>query len=97
MSVIVNERGQRENDLLVLILQHLVAVVVVLDGVGYPSEVLDTVCRGSVLLLLFIIIFIFIIRIFIAPTLLTSKEMCRRSAWRGCSSCKCQCPGCWSV
>ena len=47
MSVIVNERGQRENDLLVLILQHLVAVVVVLDGVGYPSEVLDTVCGGS--------------------------------------------------
>jgi len=33
--------------LVVLILEHLVAIVVVLDGVGYPSEVLDTVRGGS--------------------------------------------------
>ena len=38
--------GSPDAVLVVLALQ-LLAEVVVLDGVGDPSEVLDTVCRGS--------------------------------------------------
>ena len=44
----VQHSHDREQILLVLILKHLVAIVVVLDGVGYPSEVLDTVRGGSI-------------------------------------------------